>query len=145
MRQTSQVEGIRVKIDFQLDGVKFELDFDDPDYFQSNGIERVLIRALYGDNWYERGDISVIRDIVNEKIVWNKLDEMYLSKEAMDYCDKLIKGVRMIRNCERCTMPAQCKPLRTRWFCDECYKEIRGLITHHQIFTEAILRRKGLI
>lgn len=82
-----------MKLDFQFAGTRYMLDFDDflcKELWEEQGREAVRLRVYYSlDPKSLYG--SSIKEIKDGKIVWNTWDDQYVSKEAQDYCDKLVK------------------------------------------------------
>lgn len=77
-----------MQYEFQLKGVKYVLDFDDPDAKLCAGIG-IKVYENFNGNLSFTSTIRVIRD---NKIIWETFDSVYVPEEVQEYCNKIVKN-----------------------------------------------------
>lgn len=78
-----------MKIDFQFNGKRYMLNFEDP--ILKDSVFSFELRSYYSlepDSNYA----SSLKRIENNKIVWGAWDYGFISKEAQEHCDRLIRN-----------------------------------------------------
>ena len=80
-----------MKLDFQFQGVRYELNFEDylcKEYAEKGikAVELKVYNSLAPDSLYG----SSIKEVKGNKIVWHDWDNTFLSKSAQDYCNRMI-------------------------------------------------------
>ncbi len=75
-----------MKLDFVFQGTRYMLNFEDP-LCEKDVVELRVYNSLDSNGTYS----SSLKRIQDNKLVWRMWDDGYLSKEARDYCDRIIK------------------------------------------------------